>query len=179
MNLQPTNLETEIVKLIPLKETDFEALFAVASDPLIWEQHPSNDRYKRDVFQSFFNDGMASKGAFIIVDKLTNEVIGSSRYYLYDPENSSLSIGYTFFARKYWGTNYNKTVKSLMINHAFLSLNKVLFHVGEFNIRSQKAVGNIGGKLVEGKRMAMSAAQPDKISFEYIITKKDWKGIAL
>ena len=88
MNLQPTHLETETVMLIPLKETDFEALFAVASDPLIWEQHPSNDRFKRDVFLSFFNDGMASKGAFLIIDKLSNEVIGSSRYYLYEPENN-------------------------------------------------------------------------------------------
>lgn len=179
MNLQPTHLETEIVKLIPLKEKDFEALFAVASDPLIWEQHPSDDRYKRDVFQSFFKDGLASKGAFIIVDKLTNEVIGSSRYYLYEPENHSVSIGYTFFARKYWGTNYNKTVKTLMINHAFLSVENVLFHVGEFNIRSQKAIGNIGGKLIEGKRMAMKPSQPDLISFEYIISKNDWKGISI
>ena len=111
MNLQPTHLETEIVKLIPLNETDFEALFAVASDPLIWEQHPSNDRFKRDVFQSFFNDGMASKGAFLIIDKLSNEVIGSSRYYLYEPENNSVSIGYTFFARKYWVMPQKQTSK--------------------------------------------------------------------
>lgn len=177
MNLQPTNLETDIVKLVPLRETDFEALFSVASDPLIWEQHPSYDRYKREVFQLFFNEGIASKGAFLIVDKQNDTVIGSTRYYNYNSEELSVAIGYTYFARKYWGRNYNKTVKSLMINHAFLTMKSVLLHVGEFNIRSQKAVSNIGGMKIEGKRMTMSTNQPDLISFEYIISKNDWKGI--
>ena len=53
MNLQPT-LENENVKLVPLQETDFERLYDVASDPLIWEQHPNKDRYKREIFQTFF-----------------------------------------------------------------------------------------------------------------------------
>ncbi len=53
VNLQPT-LENEFVKIQPLQESDFERLYAVACDPLIWEQHPNKDRYKREVFENFF-----------------------------------------------------------------------------------------------------------------------------
>ena len=49
MNLQPT-LQNDLIILRPLRENDFEALYEVAKDPLIWEQHPSRERYKREVY---------------------------------------------------------------------------------------------------------------------------------
>jgi hypothetical protein len=67
--LQPKILEDELVRIVPLIETDFERLFAVAADPLIWELHPNKDRYKKEVFQSFFDDAVASKTAFFIFTK--------------------------------------------------------------------------------------------------------------
>src|SRR6478736_8054005 len=118
-DLQPTTLSNELIKLVPLKESDFEKLFAVASDPLIWEQHPTRNRYQRDVFQNYFNGAVESKGAFIVHDAKTNEVMGSSRYYEPDEIKKSIKIGYTFIARKYWGKGYNPALKSLMMNHAF------------------------------------------------------------
>ncbi len=80
-NLQPT-LENELVMLRPLNEQDFEPLYQVAKDPLIWEQHPNNDRFKRDVYSAFFKDSMESKGALIVIDKASSEVIGSTRFKL-------------------------------------------------------------------------------------------------
>jgi N-acetyltransferase len=59
--LQPT-LKGDAVEVRPLRADDFDALYAVASDPLIWEQHPSRDRYREDVFRAFFRDAMASGG---------------------------------------------------------------------------------------------------------------------
>ena len=78
INLQPV-LENEFIRLQPLQQNDFERLYAVASDPLIWEQHPNKDRYKREVFQTYFEGAMESKGALLVIDKLTGEVAGSSR----------------------------------------------------------------------------------------------------
>lgn len=101
MNLQPT-LENDLVKLIPLKEDDFEKLYQTASDPLIWEQHPDRFRYKKEAFEKFFKSAVESKGAFLVLDKKTNEVIGSSRYYDYDDSRRSIAIGFTFLAKKYW-----------------------------------------------------------------------------
>src|SRR5262245_18280259 len=106
MNLQPV-LKGSRVLLRPLLETDFEDLFRTASDPLIWELHPNSDRYERHVFADYFRGAMESKGAFLILDLASNEVIGCSRYYEYAPERSEIKIGYTFIARKYWGGTYN------------------------------------------------------------------------
>jgi RimJ/RimL family protein N-acetyltransferase len=110
-NWQPKILENNILKMIPLLESDFNTLFEVAADPLIWEQHPTNDRYKKEVFQLYFDRAINSKTAFVIIDKLTNKIIGSTRYYDYKPENSSIAIGYTFLAKEYWGAVYNASSK--------------------------------------------------------------------
>ena len=142
--LQPT-LVGSLVTLRPLREEDFPDLFAVASDPLIWEQHPNSDRYREDVFREFFRVAMASGGALVVTDNTDGQIIGSSRYYGYDPELSEVEIGWTFLARKYWGGVYNGEMKQLMLGHAFRFVNRVVFMIGETNIRSQRAVEKIGG----------------------------------
>src|ERR1041384_4384369 len=117
-DLQP-HLKGELIELQPLTPEDWDDLFAVASDPLIWEQHPESDRYKEEVFRSFFRKAMESRGAFVILDAKDGRVIGSSRYHGYDPEKSEVEIGWTFLARKYWGGLYNRELKQLMLDHAF------------------------------------------------------------
>ncbi|HWD39178.1 MAG TPA: GNAT family N-acetyltransferase [Fimbriimonas sp.] len=144
--LQPT-LTAEFLELQPLREDDFEALFAVASDPLIWEQHPNSDRYREDVFREFFRGAMESGGAFKVVDRKTGQVIGSTRYANYREAESEIEIGWTFLARKYWGGRYNWEMKGLMLNHAFRFVETVVFHVGPTNWRSRKAMEKIGGVL--------------------------------
>ncbi len=143
MNLQPT-ISNELITIKPLQENDFDALFTIASDELLWEQHPNNDRYKKEVFQVFFDNAIQSKGAFIVINNKTNEIIGSSRYYELNEVESSVIIGYTFISREYWGTNYNASLKKLMIDYAFQFVNKIHFHVGDTNYRSQKAVEKLG-----------------------------------
>ena len=143
MNLQP-QLFNDLVILDPLKEVDFEELYAVASDPLIWEQHPNPDRYKRDVFANFFEGALQSNGAFVIRDKKNGGAIGCTRFYDYIPEKSELKIGYTFYARSCWGKGINPAVKKLMLDYAFQNVDKVIFHVGANNIRSQKAMEKLG-----------------------------------
>src|SRR5688500_3376046 len=102
-----TVLENEMVKLVPLKENHFERLYSVAADPLVWEQHPNKDRYKREVFEVFFRGAMESGGAYLVLEKSTGDVVGSSRYYELDEPNRSIAVGYTFIGRKYWGKGYN------------------------------------------------------------------------
>ena len=140
-----------LVQLRPLKAGEFESLFLAASDPRIWEQHPSPLRYQREVFQKFFDDALASKGALAILDAQTSRVIGSSRYYEYNPQLSEVVIGYTFLTREFWGGPANRELKTLMLDHAFQYVDHVLFHVGATNRRSQKAMEKIGGELIEKK----------------------------
>lgn len=169
-NLQPDFLEDEIVKLIPLEENHFEELYKVASDPLIWEQHPAKDRSNRDGFKTFFDAGLNSKGAFLILDKESNEIMGTTRYYDYKPEKSSVAIGYTFLSRKYWGGPYNKSIKKLLIDYAFQYVNSIFFHIGAENFRSQKAVLKLGAKKINVVLTTMNGINISP-HFEYELKK--------
>jgi RimJ/RimL family protein N-acetyltransferase len=145
--LQP-RLSGDLIELRPLKAEDFDALFQAARDPLIWEQHPEPDRYKREVFQRFFDGAIESKGAFAVIDRRSGRIIGSSRYCALNPAEREVEIGWTFLERAYWGGAYNAELKSLMLDHAFRFVDRVVFVVGENNQRSQKALRKIGAKLL-------------------------------
>lgn len=158
-----------MLELRPLTPSDFDALFAVSSDKLLWEQHPNNDRWKRDVFEKFFQGALDSKGAFIILDKKTGAVIGSSRYYDWHAARRQVAIGFTFLARAYWGGVYNRELKTLMLSHAFKTCDAVVFHVGENNLRSRRAMEKIGGVLV-GREERVVDGKPN-VSVVYRIDK--------
>ncbi len=149
-DLQPT-LRGALVELRPLRAEDFDALYAVASDPLIWEQHPSSDRYKEEVFRTFFGDALESGGALIATDVATGQVIGSSRFHGYDSAKSEIEIGWTFLARSHWGGAHNGEMKRLMLEHAFQFVDSVVFVIGPQNFRSRRAVEKIGGTLVDSR----------------------------
>jgi RimJ/RimL family protein N-acetyltransferase len=143
-DLQP-HLRGELLELRPLRAEVFRDLYAVASDPLIWEQHPSRDRWKEEVFEGFFREALESGGALIALDARDGRVIGSSRFHGYDEARSEIEIGWTFLARSHWGGVYNREMKRLMLSHAFRFVRRVVFLVGPQNLRSQRAMEKIGG----------------------------------
>jgi RimJ/RimL family protein N-acetyltransferase len=142
----------ELVELRPLEAGDWEGLYAVAKDPLIWELHPVWDRYKEEVFREFFRGAMESGGALVVIDRATGAVIGSSRYAEYDAGKSEVEIGWTFLARAYWGGKVNGEMKRLMVGHAFRFVERVVFSVGEANLRSRRAMEKIGARLTERRK---------------------------
>ena len=142
-DLQPT-LTGSLLTLRPLRPDDFDALFAVASDPLIWEQHPVRDRYREEVFRQYFEEGLKSGGAFVAFDLKDGRTIGSSRFHGFNEQGSEIEIGWTFLVRSCWGGAYNREMKDLMVRHALQFVNTVVFLVGPQNLRSQKALGKIG-----------------------------------
>lgn len=151
-DLQP-RLQGKLLELRPLLPEDFDALYQAASDPKIWEQHPESDRYQHDVFQKFFDSAMESGGAFAVLDRKTGKIIGSSRYARLDlgagEDQKQIEIGWTFLERAFWGGEYNREMKALLLEHAFRFVDRVVFTVGENNLRSQRAVEKLGGSVVE------------------------------
>lgn len=144
-----------LLELRPLREEDYAALYAVASDPLIWAQHPSRERYRESVFRPFFRDAIQGGGALVAIDRATGGIIGSSRYVDFASGGDAVEIGYTFLARRYWGGRYNGEMKRLMLSHAFASFRAVLLVIGPANIRSQRAAEKIGAIRIGSRR------QPD------------------
>jgi RimJ/RimL family protein N-acetyltransferase len=172
-DLQPT-LQNSLLKLVPLQEQDFEALYQVASDPLLWRQSPSKDRYQRPVFEIFFREAIQSKAAFLLYDIKTAEIIGTSRYHDIHSADESITIGYTFLARAYWGGTYNKALKTLMLDHAFTQSKQVFFSIGENNIRSQKAIEKLGA-IKTGHTENHTSSQPKNKHYIYKLTKETWQ----
>ena len=152
-DLQPV-LEGELLRLRPLRDEDWDELFAAAADPLIWEQHPEPTRYREEVFRNYFRGAMECRGALVVIDKRTEKIIGSSRYIGYDEAQSEIEIGFSFLTRAYWGGSYNREMKDLMLRHAFRFVRHVVFLVGQENLRSQKAMEKIGGVRVEPRHNA-------------------------
>jgi len=150
MDLQPT-LIGELVTIRPTVRDDWDDLFAVASDPLIWEVHPARDRWQEPVFRRYFEDALASGGGLTIRDRATGRIIGASRYAFPDAARDEVEIGWTFIARAYWGGAYNREIKRLMLDHIHRFVSGAVFVVGKDNIRSRKAMEKIGGVLEEGR----------------------------
>lgn len=173
MDLRPAHLQNAQIQLVPLEAEHFEELFKVASDPLIWEQHPTKDRYTREVFQSFFDSAIEGKAAFLVIDLKRKSVIGSSRYYEYSANKEEIAIGYTFLARAYWGGEYNKLLKQLMLDYCFQFVETVIFHIGEHNLRSQIATQRLGARKLD--RVEEKLYGTNKVvNCVYELRKEDW-----
>src|SRR5438477_10928365 len=174
-DLQPT-LKGELIELRPLRPQDFDALFSAASDPQIWEQHPESDRYQREVFQRFFDGALESKGAFAIIERKSDRIIGSSRYCNLDLTNREVEVGWTFLEREFWGGTYNRELKRLMLEHAFRFVDRVVFVVGEQNFRSQKALAKIGASFLK-KTQLPGDDGTIKTNLVFAITAKSYRSV--
>lgn len=150
-DLQP-HLIGDLLELRPLRESDLDDLFAVASDPLIWEQHPVPDRYREDSFREFFVEHVASGGALVAIDRRDGRIIGTTRFHGYDAGRSEVEIGWTFLARSHWGGAYNGEMKALMLEHALRFVESVIFLIHPENTRSRRAVEKIGAVEI-GRRL--------------------------
>ena len=157
----------ELIELRPLRPDDFHDLYAVAADPLMWEQHPDS-RHEEAVFEEFFREAAASGGALVAIDTKTGQVIGSSRFHDYDKGKSQVEIGWTFLARSHWGGTHNGEMKRLMLEHAFRFVDRVVFLIHPHNLRSQRAVEKIGA-IREGSRTDGDRRD----SYVYLITTSD------
>jgi RimJ/RimL family protein N-acetyltransferase len=173
--LQPC-IQNKLIRLEPVEADDFDALYAVASDPLIWEQHPNRNRYQRLIFETFFKGALESGGALCVIDNTTGELIGSSRYYDLDEMRRVVSIGYTFIARSTWGRQYNRALKALMLDHAFRFVDRVVFHVGADNMRSRRAMEKLGAAVI-GEAAVTYYGEQSTPNVIYKIDKSDWVGL--
>jgi len=145
--------------------SDWDGLFAAASNPIVWADHVKTDRYKEEVFRSYFDSAISSDTAFTVFDNATGKIIGSSRFHEFKPEIGEIEIGWTFLAKEFWGGKYNSEMKRLMLEHAFTFVRAVVFWVAAENIRSRRAMTRIGGLLRDGD----FAKSDDGVSHPYVI----------
>ncbi|MVZ61979.1 GNAT family N-acetyltransferase [Sphingobacterium humi] len=169
--LERKTLSNGLVKLIPLLKEDYEWVYAAASDPQIWEQHPDQRRYSPIGFTKYFQKLLAADLPYLILHEKTEQVIGATCFYQFDAAAKTVAIGYSFLKTAYWGGTYNQSVKKLMMDFAFEKVDRVLFHVRKGNVRSQAALAKIGAQEVE----EYTAEDGKGIQVLYQIKKEDYQ----
>lgn len=176
-DFQPTLAGTHIA-LRPATEADFEPLYAIAADPLIWAVHPVPERSQRPVFRAYFDDALGDQGGLVAIDQATGKIAGFSRYSQRFVGPEEIEIGWTFLGRDYWGGMYNGEMKHLMLAHALQSFPRVIFRIGEENVRSRRAIEKIGGTRIEwheesvvfGRKTVHVAYEITRAVFQYTFT---------
>jgi N-acetyltransferase len=170
-DFQP-QLTGDLLIMRPATAGDHDALFAIGSDPLVWELHPEEDRYQESVFRSYFEDGLASGGALVAICRATGEVAGWSRYSTEYVQPGEVEIGWTFLGRAYWGGAYNRDMKNVMLQHAFRFADRVIFRVGEKNLRSRRAVEKLGATLTD-RTQTTTARGSTFVSLFYALSRNE------
>lgn len=172
---QPTLLG-ENLQLRPLRADDFEALFAAAGSPETWAGHPAKDRYRREVFEPYFQFLVQAGGCLLILDRASGKAIGCSRYYPVPDQPDDIGIGFTFINHRYWGGATNRELKTLMLGHAFGHFERVWFHIAPSNIRSQKGTAKLGAVLAYEATLDLSGTPAHWLC--YALPRKRWASVA-
>ncbi|NIX76616.1 GNAT family N-acetyltransferase [Microvirga terricola] len=165
-------LQSSLLELRPLRREDLNGLFAAAGRPEVWAGHPAKDRYKRDVFEKYFEFLLETKSTLVVIDRQSDKIIGCSRYYVAPDQPDSMSIGFTFLNHAYWGGGTNFEVKRLMLDHAFQTFSEVWFHIAPTNIRSQKATAKLGAEHVYNATLNLSGTPSEGMCFR--LSKEAW-----
>ncbi|WP_127533985.1 GNAT family N-acetyltransferase [Paenibacillus kobensis] len=146
-------LEGERVRLVPAAHEHLEGLFNASNHSDIWTFSPSTISKPEDLVTTM-NQWMKSKEQglrypFVIFDKSTNEIVGSTSYLDISLLNRKLEIGGTWLAPKVWRTRINTECKFLLLEYGFENLNlvRVQFRTDTRNERSNKAIQRIGAQF--------------------------------
>jgi|JI7StandDraft_1071085.scaffolds.fasta_scaffold25093_5 RimJ/RimL family protein N-acetyltransferase len=179
----PLILEGEKVKLVPLSEQYFDELIRLSNDEIIWTYMPVKGTDKEKLL-SALNEALIKRDnseqyPFVVINKVTGKVMGSTRYLHLNEEHRNLEIGYTWYLPEFWGKGYNEECKYLLLRHCFEVLKTIRVQIitSNKNLRSRKAIERVGGKF-EGVLRDVVIRNDDKRSIAYYsIIEEEWNDV--
>jgi N-acetyltransferase len=148
--LTPVSLQDEHVLLEPLALHHAPELEAAAADGQLWElwftSAPAPGQAPAYIQKAL--DGLAANAMlpFAVREKSSGEIVGTTRFYEFDPALPRIAIGYTWYARRWQKSHLNTACKRLLLRHAFETLQCVAveFHTDGRNQDSQRAIERLG-----------------------------------
>jgi len=150
--LSPITLENDLIKLVPMNLSHLEGFRLAGNFEQVWQWMPMNRCKNETIARSWMNeaiDAMAKKEqvAFVIFDKKSNTLVGSTRLFRFNENDLTLEIGYTFITPEFQRSYVNSQTKFLLLSYVFeqLKLNRVEFCAHEKNQKSRAAIARIGG----------------------------------
>lgn len=175
-------LENEQIKLEPLTENHLQYLIPFAKEePSLWQhalQLASSPERMKQYIDAAINDRSRSLAIpYLVFDKLTSKVAGSTRFYSVDWNQKTASIGYTWYGKAFQRTHVNSNCKLLMLEAAFeqMGLERVEFRTDALNVSSVEALKRIGAHIEGVLRKNMF--RPDgtrRDSIVMSILKDEW-----
>jgi len=182
--IENLELEGEKVKLIPLEKSHTDELLKAASDGKLWELWFTSVPSEKNI-DNYIDHALAQKEKgieypFIVVDRNSGKIIGSTRYYNLQVNHRRLEIGYTWYAKSYQRTGVNTQCKVLLLKYAFENLNciAVQFMTNWHNLRSRTAIARLGAKqdgVLRNHRINADGSYRDTVVFS--ITEQEWTGV--
>lgn len=177
-------LKGKSVNLIPLEEKHFSELIRLAADKKIWEYYifdcSREEKISEELEKALIEKEKGTQFPFVIIHKLSNNIIGSTRFLDIQEEHKKLEIGWTWLSSQYWATEINPECKLLLLTFIFEELKfiRVQLKTDERNIRSRKAIEKIGGKFEGILRNDMIRENGTlRNSALYSITDNDWNEV--
>lgn len=182
---KPITLESDFVRLEPLKLSHASDLHEAGQEESIWEYLPLSIPKVIEDTQSWIKDACeetesGESVAFAIIDRNSNQAIGSTRYLNIQPNDRILEIGYTWLGTQYQRTRINTECKLMLLSHAFEELGAVMvkFKTDLRNEPSKKAIERIGGiqdTIIRNHKVGDIIRD----SIFYRITASEWPGVKL
>ena len=181
--LQELILENDIVRLNPLHHHDIDNLLRFSEQqPELWKYslQPADGFENLKGYIDFALRGRKEETAypFIVFDKRTQQIAGSTRFYDFQKNHNTVQLGYTWYGKEFQGTGLNKQCKLLMLEFAFetLELDRVEFRADATNERSIAAMKSIGCTVEGILRNNCAAPKGRRDSIVLSILKDEWFG---
>jgi len=175
-------LENDRAILRPLSIDDFDLLLPYSiNEPTLW-QYSLTPADGPENLKKYINAALKKRAKndsypFIVFDKATQKIAGSTRFYDYQKTHNTVQLGYTWYGSKYWGTGLNQNCKQLMLSFAFdtLGIHRVEFRADNNNKRSIAAMKKLGC-TEEGilRSNCADATSGRRDSIILSILKKEW-----
>jgi RimJ/RimL family protein N-acetyltransferase len=152
VEILPVTLEGQYTRLEPLSLTHHEALIAAAGDGELWNSIvtivPTRDTMVEYLQAALTAQAQGSELPFVIIQKPTNRIVGTTRFYYIQPHQRNASIGYTWLAASVQRTAVNTEAKLLLLTHAFEHWDcvRVEFITDVLNQQSRAAILRLGAR---------------------------------
>jgi len=184
MVVEPTTLRGRMVRLEPMKVEHIGPLSHVGLEPSLWRWIPNPVATAEDmrayVATALDEQRRGISVPFVIIDQISGQVIGSTRYANIEPTHHRLEIGWTWVTPAHQRTAANTEAKLLLLTHAFetLGAHRVELKTDALNDRSREAILRIGA-VEEGtfrKHMIASTGRVRDTVY-YSIINTEWPSV--
>ncbi|CCN45873.1 putative Acyl-CoA N-acyltransferase [Vibrio nigripulchritudo MADA3029] len=180
MWLNDVELDSMTIKLVPLSEAHLSELVLAATDGELWKLWFTSVPSKENINEYISNAlEQKSKGLalpFVVVEKSSGKVIGSTRFCNADSVNKRVEVGYTWYSKSFQRTSVNTECKLLLLKHAFETLDAIAveFRTSWHNQASRAAIARLGAKqdgVLRNHQKLANGGYRDTVVFSIINTE--------